>query len=112
MGGGGYQLTPFELASELAYTFTGTTHKGVTLHVSSARVKRVGIVATTCRKCGKVAVLVGGKRIGTINLHATAMHKRVLLMLPKFSRRHADVTLKVRSSGLKVQIDALAVSRT
>jgi hypothetical protein len=99
-------------ADYIGHTFTGTTHKGVTLHVSSARVKRVGIVATTCRKCGKVAVLVGGKRIGTINLHATAMHKRVLLMLPKFSRRHADVTLKVRSSGLKVQIDALAVSRT
>jgi hypothetical protein len=33
-------------------------------------------------------------------------------MLPRFSRRHADVVLKVKSTGLKVRIDGLVISRT
>jgi Domain of unknown function (DUF1906) len=99
-------------ASFLAGTYRGTTRQGATLRVSSARVKRIGIVATTCTTCGKVAVLVGGTRVGTINLHATSTHRKALLMLPAFSRRTGDVELKVKSSGQRVQIDGLALSRT
>ena len=96
----------------LAGTFRGTTRKGATLRLSSARVKRVGIVATTCASCGKVAVLVDGMRIGTINLHASSTHRRTLIMLPPFARRNGDVLLRVKTSGLRVQIDGLALSRT
>ena len=48
--------------------YVTTTSKGATLVRTGAKVKRVGLVATTCRTCGKVAVLVDGKRIGTVNL--------------------------------------------
>ena len=99
-------------SSFMAGTYRSTNHKGATLRLSSARVKRVGIVATMCASCGKVAVLVGGTRIGTINLHATSTHRQTLLMLPAFSRRTGDVILRVKTSGLRVQIDGLSISRT
>jgi Domain of unknown function (DUF1906) len=95
-----------------AGTFTRTKQHGAKLRVSSAQVRRVGIVATTCASCGEVAVFVGGTRVGIINLASASTEHKVLLMLPRFSRRTADVVVKVRSSGLKVRIDGLAVSRT
>jgi hypothetical protein len=96
----------------IAGTYTSTTRHGAKLQVSSAQVRRVGIVATTCSSCGEVAVFVGGTRVGIINLASASTQHRVLLMLPRFSRRTANVVLKVRSSGLKVRIDGLSVSRT
>jgi hypothetical protein len=69
-------------------------------------------VATTCRGCGKVAVLVNGKRIGRVNLAATSRHRRQVLMLPAFTRKQATVTLRVLTSGQTVQIDGLVLSRT
>jgi hypothetical protein len=89
-----------------------TTTKGARLVRMGARVKRVGIVATTCRGCGKVAVLVNGKRIGRVNLAATSRHRRQVLMLPAFTRKQATVTLRVLTSGQTVQIDGLVLSRT
>jgi len=96
----------------LAHTYMGTKTKGATLRASSAQVRRVGIIATTCAKCGKVAVIVGGKRVGTISLYSASTQTRTLLMLPRFSRKHADVVLKVKSTGLKVRIDGVVISRT
>ena len=96
----------------LGNTYLATKTKGATLRASSAHVRRVGIIASTCPKCGKVAVLVGGVRIATINLYSASAQNRTLLMLPSFSRRVADVVLKVASSDLRVMIDGLVVSGT
>jgi hypothetical protein len=96
----------------MASTYRSTTRQGATLRVSSARVKRVAVVATTCAACGKVAVLVDGTRVGTVDLHSTSTHRKTVLMLPTFSRRTGDVVLKVKTSGLRVQIDGLSLSRT
>jgi hypothetical protein len=96
----------------LAGTFLGTKVRGATLRASSAHVRRIGIIATSCAKCGRVAVLVGGVRIATINLYSATTQNRTLLMLPRFSRRLADVVLKVKSSDLSVRIDGLVISRT
>jgi hypothetical protein len=96
----------------LARTFLGTKVRGATLLASSANVRRIGVIATTCANCGKVAVLVGGVRIATLNLYSATTHNRTLLMLPRFSPHRADVVLKVKSSGLSVRIDGLVISRT
>jgi hypothetical protein len=96
----------------LARTFLGTKVRGATLRAASANVRRIGIIATTCAKCGKVAVLVGGVRIATVNLYSASTHNRTLLMLPLISPRRADVVLKVKSSDLSVRIDGLVISRT
>jgi hypothetical protein len=92
-------------------TYVTTTQKGATLVRTGARVKRVGVVASTCRSCGKVAVLLDGKRIGTVNLAGPKRASQVL-MLPAVSRQKATVTLKVRSSGQRVRIDGLVLSRS
>ncbi len=92
-------------------TYLATKRKGASLTRTSARVRRVGVVASTCRTCGVVAVLVDGKRIGRVNLAGPFRRTRVL-MLPAFTRRHATVTLRVRSSGAPVRIDGLVLSRT
>jgi len=96
----------------LGGTYTGTKTKGATLRAASAQVRRIGILATTCATCGKVAVIVGGQRIGTINLYSASTQTRTLLMLPRFSRHHADVVFKVKSTDLKVRIDGVVISRT
>jgi hypothetical protein len=92
-------------------TYLATKTKGASLTRTSARVRRVGVVASTCRTCGSVAVLVDGKRIGTVSL-AGPFRRSHVLMLPAFTRKHATVTLRVRSSGAPVRIDGLVLSRS
>ncbi len=92
-------------------TYLTTTRKGATVSRTGARVKRVGVVASTCPTCGKVAVLLDGKRIGTVRLAGPRRASQVL-MLPAVSRQKATVTLKVRSSGQRVRIDGLVLSRS
>jgi hypothetical protein len=72
----------------------------------------VGLVATTCGTCGKVAVLVDGKRVGRVNLSSPSRHRRQVFMLPPVKRGPATVTLRVLTSGLTVQVDGLVLSRT
>jgi hypothetical protein len=93
-------------------TIRSTTRKGATLTRTGVRVRRVGVVATTCPTCGKVAVLVDGRRIGTVDLRSAAYHRSQVRMLPAVKRERATVTLKVRSSGRLVQVDGLVLSRS
>jgi hypothetical protein len=93
-------------------TVLTTRRKGATLSLPGARLKRVGLVATTCRTCGKVKVLVDGKKVKAVNLEAPRTRRRQVIMLPSFRRERATVTIQVRSSGRKVQIDGIVVSRS
>jgi hypothetical protein len=92
-------------------TYLTTKSKGASLTRSSARVRRVGLAAGTCRACGKVAVLVDGKRIGTVSLAGPRRTTQVF-MLPAFRLHKATITLRVRSSGAPVRIDGLVLSRS
>jgi hypothetical protein len=93
-------------------TIRSTKRKGATLTRTGVRVRRVGVVATTCPRCGKVAVLVDGRRIGTVDLRSAAYHRSQVRMLPAVKRERGTVTLKVRSSGRFVQVDGLVLSRS
>jgi hypothetical protein len=93
-------------------TFRSTRRKGATLTLSGAVLKRVGIVATRCPSCGKVKVLVDGRKVGAVNLKAPSLRRRQVVMLPAFRREKGTVTLKVRSSGLRVQVDGIVTSRS
>lgn len=93
-------------------TLTSTTSKGAWLRLSAAQVQRVGVVATTCARCGTVAVVVDGRRVGIVSLRSSTTRLRQLIMLPPFSARSGNVVLRVRSSGLPVRIDGLAVSKS
>jgi hypothetical protein len=93
-------------------TIRSTKRKGVTLTRTGVRVRRIGVVATTCPTCGKVAVLVDGRRVGTVNLSSATYHRSQVRMLPAVKRERGTVTLRVRSSGLLVQVDGLVLSRS
>ena len=83
------------------------THR--TLSKAGVRASHVGIVATTCRTCGKVKVRIGSKVIGTINLHSTRTKHRRLLLLPAFAPRSGKLVLTTTSKR-KVQIDGVVIS--
>jgi hypothetical protein len=93
-------------------TVLSTRSKGATLSLPGATLSRVGLVATTCRTCGKVKVLVDGRKVKAVNLQAARNRRRQVIMLPEFRRERGTVTIKVRSSGRKVQIDGVVVSRS
>jgi len=93
-------------------THTSTRTYGRTLSRTGVVARRLGIVATRCATCGKVAVFLGTSRIGTINLASTTTRNRQILLLPAFATaRTGAVKLKVVSSGKLVRIDGLVVVR-
>ena len=58
-------------------------------------------------------MIVGGKRVGTINLYsASAANRDVADAAQVLPAQAADVVLKVKSTGLKVRIDGVVISRT
>jgi hypothetical protein len=93
-------------------TYTTTTGNSRTLARSGARVVRVGVVGSTCAKCGAVAVYVGGTRVGTANFYAATAARQQIVLLPKFRYRSGTVTLRTVSTGKTVQMDGLVLSRT
>jgi len=104
----------WSLGSSGAYfnsTYTGTSSVSRTLAKSSAQVKRVGLVATKCAKCGTVAVKVGSTTIGSVNLFSSTTKYKQLISLPVISLRTGTVSVVTTSSGKPVYIDGLAISR-
>ncbi len=86
-----------------------TKKKGARLTRTGARLQRVGVVATSCGKCGKVDVFVGSRKIGRINLKASGTHHKKVYLLPGFSPRSGTVKLKVVTRKRLVRIDALVI---
>jgi hypothetical protein len=86
------------------------TRKGVTLRLGSSRLHRIAIVATHCSACGSIVVYVGSHRVGAINLHSSTLKRRVLTTLAGFSLRTRVVTIKVTSSGKRVEIDGVGTT--
>lgn len=87
-----------------------TKKKGATLKRGGARLARVGIVATTCKKCGKADVFVGSTKIGRITLRrAGSTSHRQVLMLPAFSARSGKIKIKVVTRDQQVRIDGVVI---
>lgn len=88
-----------------------TTTAGARLAVTGATVRQVAVVARRCRTCGKVAVIVAGVRIATIDLAASSS-SRQLIVLPRLSSTRAGgVAVKVLTSGKLVEVDAVGISQ-
>lgn len=91
-------------------TSTGASTSGRTLARAGAQVRRIAVLATRCPSCGVVGVYVGGTLVGRVNLYGT-LHYRTLYSLPVFGYRTGTVVLKVLSTGKRVAVDAVAISR-
>jgi uncharacterized protein YjbI with pentapeptide repeats len=86
---------------------TRTLNSTVTV-AGAAKYRRVGLVATTCRTCGTVAVYIGAKKVGTINLHSATTVARTAVTLPRFAAGKTGVLkFVVTSTGKPVTIDGV-----
>jgi hypothetical protein len=100
--GAGYYLGNFSVA----------TRRGATLSLAGVEARRLALVATRCRGCGVVDVLLDGKRLKRINLASTALHKLQVIQVASFPGvRHGTVLLRVASSGKPVRIEGFGISR-
>jgi hypothetical protein len=96
-------------------TITSTASAGARLDLRGAKVRRVGVVATTCRRCGQVEVFVGSRTnpenlVGTLSLRADSKRHRTILLLPPFALEKKAIHV-VTANGKKVRFDGLVVSR-
>ena len=92
-------------------THTTTTRKGATLTRTGVRAKRYALVATRCSTCGKVAIYSGTRLLKTVSLYrATTQRRYVVTWSSAYST--GTVRVKVVSSGKKVQLDGLGLSRS
>lgn len=94
------------------HTARTATTQGSTLSRTSATLDRIALLATTCRGCGTAGIYVGKHLLGRVSLAATATHNRVLKGLPVFGTRTGTVSVKVLTSGKRVTVDGLLISRT
>jgi subtilisin family serine protease len=93
-------------------TFSVATKRGATLSLAGLEARRLALVATRCRGCGVVDVLLDGKRLKRINLASRSLHKLQVIQIASFPGvRHGTVLLRVTSSGKPVRIEGLGVSR-
>jgi hypothetical protein len=73
--------------------------------------RRLALLATTCPRCGSVAVLWRGRVVRRVDLSAATTTKSKLIPLVRFARRQrGTVRIEVTSTGRRVRIDGLGVS--
>ena len=83
-------------------------------HLTSRRVeaKRIAVLASSCRRCGRVQVMWNGNRVATIDLRSARTRHRRVFKLPAFeSLRSGRVRIKTVSRGKRVLFDGLVISR-
>jgi hypothetical protein len=87
--------------------------RGSALVLKGVRARHLALVASTCSRCGKVAVYRGGKRLAVLDLgRPSARH--VVLKVKRFGRVVGPFTIRIKvlSRGKPVMIEGLGVSRT
>ncbi|HET7691334.1 MAG TPA: hypothetical protein VFK41_13200 [Nocardioidaceae bacterium] len=87
--------------------------RGATMTLEAAQGKRVGLVVTKCKGCGKISVRFAGQLLGTWSLHAKKTRNQVYLPVKLFdSVRTGRLVVKVVSpEGTPVIVDGLLVGR-
>ena len=93
-------------------SYTETNVNGATLRRADLKVRRIALMATVCPGCGRVDVYFNSTKLGTVDLNAPTMKKRVLFKLAEWFAIHTGtVRIVVTSSGKPVQIDGLGASK-
>ena len=95
-------------AGWLAGTYTTTTRSGQLLGFGTPYVHQVGVVATTCPRCGSIAIYVGSSKVGTISLTSPTTVLRKALTVKRLTNRvHGVIRIVVTSAHARVTIDGL-----
>ncbi|HYI44749.1 MAG TPA: glycoside hydrolase family 25 protein [Actinomycetota bacterium] len=92
-------------------TFLRTRAKGASLSAGGVSVREIHVVAQTCPSCGKLAVLLDGRRVGTVGLRSKRARSGQVIRVKRFtSLRNGVVELEVISGRAPVKIDGLVLS--
>jgi hypothetical protein len=95
-----------------AGTYLKTKSTGAKLTRTKIVAKRIALVATTCPTCGKVKVYWNGTLLKTVSLaSSTTTNRKVITIRNWSSVKSGKLVIKVVSSGRKVVIDGVAISR-
>src|SRR3954465_12942845 len=78
--------------------------KSTNVHAAS-----VAVVATTCPTCGTISVAFGGTTT-SFDLHAGTTKREVVFTVDVGTVQTGTVTVKVTSTNMAVQVDALGAS--
>ncbi len=93
-------------------TFLRSSTRGATLTRTGVVATRISLLATTCRKCGTVKVYWNSALLKKINLRSGTTVKGKLIKVKTFaSGRSGTLRIKVSSSGKKVLVDGVSISR-
>ncbi len=110
--GGRIEWKPIVRAGAFKRTVLLHNQSGATLVKSGVRARSIALIATRCGRCGEVAVRHRGVLVGTVDLSKKPFGKKMVNRLPGTRKlRKGKLTLTVVSSGRRVVIDAVAVSR-
>ena len=89
-----------------------TTKRGASLLAKNVRARSLALIATRCGRCGIVEVRHRRRLVDTVDLAQKPYGARLVNELPSVKRlRKGKVTITVVSSGQRVVIDGLGVSR-
>ncbi len=101
----------FNPKSKKAYrgTYYTTSDRGEQLKVRGKRMNRLALLVGKARGFGKVAVYVGKRKVGVVNLASKKPRGKVLVVVERFKKPRTG-TIKVRTMNNKpVQIDGLGI---
>ncbi|WP_134765995.1 hypothetical protein [Nocardioides sp. 1609] len=89
---------------------SASTRRGATLSVP-VLARRLALTVRRCRTCGKIAVTVGDRRLGTIDLAGRAGLVTHVLLAAGQSEARGTLEIRVLTRGRLVQVDAVGASR-
>jgi len=94
-------------------TLSTTAANGATLTSVPLTARRLAVLVETCPTCGKIRVTWQGAAVGTYNLAAGSLHKRVLIMLPALTATQQGrlVITAVSHGGRRIAVDGVAAIR-
>jgi hypothetical protein len=99
-------------ASFYKSTYSQSTALNAKLNRTTAKFKRIYLVATTCPTCGSVRVYLGTTLLKSVSLvSATTVNKKVITVYASSVLKSGTVSIKVTSSGKAVKIDGLALGQ-
>ncbi|HVM19566.1 MAG TPA: fibronectin type III domain-containing protein [Egibacteraceae bacterium] len=99
-------------AGYYARTVVKTSQRAATLTAPRATLSDASLVATRCSGCGRVQVLLDGKVIKKVSLHAARTQRKAIIPVLRERRARTGVlSLRVASTGKPIEIDGLATAR-
>ena len=93
-------------------TYLRSTTKGAKLTRTGIQAKRIALVAQTCSTCGKASVYLNGTLLKTVSLVSSNTKNKAIITIATFSSvRTGTLVVKVATSGKKVLVDGVGISR-